>query len=219
MKAFSFLRAPLFMAAFFLAVGCQKEKMPPSSTTEQEIASQGSMKQTPVTRGYHDHFDLVLVLRPDFAAGWTPADPSAPAWYHGPGNGNASHMGKANAYINSHTIRNAANTVMVSHAPVTMFYASQLSQYSVPSDVSGVIYDGKGNSIWLRIAPEGLPSWHVDATHIAMEGKVFIVGGTGKFDGATGETTFHAQFDQASFNQTTFTFTEASMSQDGWIRY
>jgi hypothetical protein len=45
-----------------------------------------------------------------------------------------------------------------------------------------------------------------------MAGEMVIVGGTGKFVGATGETNFHAEFNQLNLF-------DATMWQTGKIRY
>lgn len=214
MRAFSFLRTSLIISVFSLALGCQKERADLSSIQEQGNATelQARLNKMPVTRAYRDSFEIDLNFKPDLAGGWTMADPDAPAWFYGTGNGNATHMGNVATYFNTHTLRSAAGIVMVYDAPVNMFYAAPLQQYNVPTDVSVVHYDGKGNSIWFRATTEGLTSWHTAATHVAMEGKMVIVGGTGKFVGATGETNFHAEFNQLNLF-------DATMWQTGKIRY
>ena len=93
-----------------------------------------------------------------------------------------------------------------------MFFASELSAFQVPSNVSGISFDDKGNSVWMRIAPEGLLSARVSPTRINLDGPMLIVGGTGKFTGATGETSFHGYFNPQNLNEATFW-------QNGWIAY
>ena len=213
-KITAWLAAFWLLAIILTVLSCQKQRgylsfneSVQTTTTE----SQDALSKAPVTRAYRDSFDADLHFVPDIAAGWTYPN-NSPAWFHGNGKGNATHMGNVNTYFNTYTLKNSAGVTMVYGRPVTMFYALQLQSDNVPSDVSIVIFDDKGNSIWGRIAPEGLPSQHVDATHIAMAGKVLIVGGTGRFEGATGETTLHAVFNQ-------FNLQECSLWQNGWIRY
>jgi hypothetical protein len=214
MKVFSCLKTALVISGFSLALGCQKEKGDLSSIQGQGNATelQARITKMPVTRAYRDSFDIDLSFKPDLAAGWTKADPDAPAWFYGTGFGNATHMGNVETYFNTHTLRSSAGIVMVYQAPVNQFYAVPLQQYNVPEDVSAVHYDGKGNSIWFRIAMDGWTSWHTAATHVAMKGNMLIVGGTGKFVGATGETNFHAEFNQLNLH-------DATMWQSGKIRY
>lgn len=196
------------LLAIMLLASCQKENVFTRSANE-EIAT--TSDHGPITRAYRDSFDADLSFVPDITAGWTYPN-SSPAWFHGNSFGNATHMGNAKSYFNTYTLKNSAGVVMVYGRPVTMFYASQLQSYNLPASVTGIIYDDKGNSIWLRVASEGLTSWRIDATHVAMSGTVFIVGGTGKFSGATGETTFNATFNQLNLQ-------ECSMWQNGWIAY
>lgn len=225
MKALNFLGAAVLLSALSLALGCQKETVfssdqEPGSATALKAASQ----HKPETRAYRDSFVVVLGFYPDFAGGWTPADPDAPTWYPAEGKGNATHMGNANVYFNTHTLR-VAGTVTVFDAPVGMFYGPQVEQFGIsPTDeVTLVTYDGKGNSVWFRLKEKetGMPTWHLDATNIAMEGQMLIVGGSGKFEGATGETTFHGTFDQASLTKENgkWIFKTCSIWQNGWIRY
>lgn len=220
MRAFSFFRSAMILSCVSLALGCQKEGDFLSSSQEQAVAaaSKKPAAQKQVTRAYRDSFGVVLTFYPD--AGWTPADPDAPAWYTGTGSGHATHMGNATTYFNTHTLR-VAGTVMVYHARVGMYYATQVAPFGVqPEDeISAVNVDSKGNSIWIKVEPEGLRTWHLDETQIAMQGKARIVGGTGKFAGATGETDFHGAFDQASWVPANHTFQDASIWQKGWIRY
>ena len=200
----------------FLLASCQKKTdLISSNRTTPSVASESKMSinnKEAVTRAYRDSFEIDLVFVPDIPGGWTPADVDAPAWFHGTGEGNATHMGNVHIYFNSHTLRNSAGTVVVYHGPVNQFYEAQLLQFNVPTDVTAVIFDDKGNSIWLRTTTEGWPSWHIDATHIAMGGKMLIVGGTGKFVGATGEIQIHAAFNQLNLE-------DATLSHQGWIRY
>ena len=222
MRTSIIFKSALILACFPLAFGCQKETG--FSTSKQDAAVATKANKDPnsklVKRAYHDSFTIILNFAPDLAGGWTPADVDAPAWYPGTGPGNATHMGNATTYFNNHTLR-VSGTVWVYHAPVGMFYAKELAPFGVkPTDsVTLVNDDGRGNSIWFTFAPGGVRSFHPDATHVGMTGTMYIVNGTGKFAGATGETTFNAQFDQTSFDRKTMTFSDASLWQDGWIRY
>lgn len=221
-KKSSMLTMVLSSLIILLLASCQKNRdFMSSDNIKQSLATESTTllnKKEAVTRAFRDSFDINLHFSPDTAGGWTPADVDAPAWFYGDGKGNATHMGNVNNYFNTHTLR-IAGTVTVFQAPVNQFYGAQLQQFNVPSNVSAVDYDDKGNSIWFIIATEGLPSFHFGKTNIGMEGTMLIVGGTGKFVGATGETMFHAQFDQASWDNNSKIFTSCSMWQKGWIRY
>ena len=191
-----------------LLASCQKEAVY-TKTVDEEISTVSN--HGPVVRAYRDSFDTPLRFVPDIGGGWTYPN-NAPAWFPGSGEGNATHMGNVSVYINSHTVRNSGGGVIAYHSPVTMFFASELSAFQVPSNVSGISFDDKGNSVWMRIAPEGLLSARVSPTRINLDGPMLIVGGTGKFTGATGETSFHGYFNPQNLNEATFW-------QNGWIAY
>lgn len=191
-----------------LLASCQKEAVY-TKTVDEEIAT--ASNHGPVVRAYRDSFDAPLRFIPDIAGGWTYPN-NAPAWFPGSGEGNATHMGNVSVYINSHTVRNSGGGVIAYHSPVTMFFASELSSFQLPSNVSGIAFDDKGNSIWIGIPPEGLVSTRISQTRINLDGPMLIVGGTGKFTGATGETSFHGYFNPLNLNEATFW-------QNGWIAY
>ena len=177
---------------------CQKETAFTKSLDE-EIAT--ASNHGPVTRAYRDSFAASFVFVPDIAAGWTYPN-NAPAWFHGDAKGNATHMGNVKGFFNTYTLRNAAGGVMIYNRPVTDFYASQLKSYNVPSNVHAVVYDEKGNSVWFQIPSEGWISEVISPTRINYYGTSLIVGGTGKFAGATGETFLQGYFNPQNLEGT-----------------
>lgn len=210
MKNKSTWMIPFLLLTIVLTVlSCRKE----TGVLSLNNSEQTKMAATkgPVTRAYRDSFQGSLHFKPDIASGWTFPN-NSPAWFYGSAEGNATHMGRATSYFNQYTLKNSAGVVMVYHSPVNMFYKSQLESYNVPSNVSGVMLDGKGNSIWIRNAEGGITSQRISPTRINMDGTMLIVGGTGKFAGATGETSFHAYFNPLNLQ-------EFSSWQNGWIRY
>lgn len=215
MKKITTWLAAFWLLAIILAVfSCQKQRGDLSfndSVQTTTTESQDALSKAPVTRAYRDSFDASLHFVPDIAAGWTYPN-NSPAWFHGNGTGNATHMGNVMFYFNQYTLKNSAGVTIVYYSPVNMFYASQLQSFNVPSNVTGVIFDDKGNSIWLRNSPDGIPSKHISLTRINLDGTMLIVGGTGKFVGATGETSFHGFFNPLNLQ-------ECSLWQNGWIRY
>jgi hypothetical protein len=184
---------------------CQKETTAINGLNE-EIAT--AANNGPVTRAYRDSFDTWYQFVPDIAGGWTPPNP-APAWYPGGGDGNATHVGNASTYFNQYASFGPTGLTS-SAAPVTMFFGAQLASFSVPSNVSTIVFDDKGNSVWFQSA--GTQTMPVSPTRVNFTGTNNIVGGTGKFAGATGEVTINGYFNPQ--NQQ-----DASFWQNGWIRY
>jgi hypothetical protein len=192
----------------FSMTGCQKKSVFTQSLNE-EIAT--ASHKGPVKRAFHDSFSVQFRFIPDIAHGWV-YPMSQLAWWPGSGSGNATHMGKMSVYVNSYTLRNAEGVVVAYHSPVNTFFASELAPLGVPADVSGVLFDDKGNSIWMKITTAGLPSTVISPTRINLDGPMLIVGGTGKFAGASGESTFQGYFNPTNLNEATFW-------ADGWIAY
>lgn len=194
----------------FLLASCQKEILPGNFKNGDEAIST-AFKEGPIKRAYRDSFDGYLNFVPDIAGGWTYSDPFSLVWWPGGGKGNATHMGNASSYFNQYTIR-VGTQVFMFHAPVTMFFGTELQVYNVPTNVSSVVFDDKGNSIWFRNDDAGLTTTRVSPTKVTFTGIMHIVGGTGKFMGATGETTLNGYFNPTDL-------TECLTWENGWISY
>lgn len=117
-----------------------------------------------------------------------------PAAFPGFGQGQATYIGKAYSFFNQYAmgLPDENGVVFTVAAPVTEFFSEQLIGLGLDLDainanseiVSSLTTDGKGNSIWFnnlsneaRFDSEG---------NITFEAEIEIVGGTGKFQGATG---------------------------------
>ncbi|TXE12135.1 hypothetical protein [Algoriphagus aquimarinus] len=117
-----------------------------------------------------------------------------PAYLPGTGTGNSSHMGKASTFINQFASpgENGLGTV---GAPVTQFYSEQLEALGIVVDnpeVSSVTTDGKGNSVWFKNIQNTITASSEEK--IDFEAEVEIVGGTGKFENASGAGTVIGYF-------------------------
>ena len=98
-------------------------------------------------------------------------------------------------------------------APVTQFFATQLALSGItgiPGDVSTITYDDYGNSIWFhQTSSTTTPESETRLNFIATAD---IIGGTGKFEGASGTTTIHGYLNPADN-------TDAGYSSEGTIIY
>ncbi len=197
----------LAVIAIFMTTACQKNVDDIRLPDEVFMAkSEQSQK-----RAWKDAFNNSYFFVPDFAGGWAPPNP-APAWYPGSGTGNATHMGNATTFYNQKAIFGPSGLASIPQ-PVTMFYAAELSAaniLNVPDNVSSIVLDSRGNSVWFE--SEGSTTTPVSPTRIEFTAVQKIVGGTGRFVGATGETILTGFFNPTDQQ-------DAGSQNEGWIRY
>ncbi|MBB1287277.1 hypothetical protein HRH25_23075 [Flavisolibacter sp. BT320] len=156
----------------------------------------------------------------------------------GGGEGQATHLGKASTLFNqtgyvlppdfSTVLGTVAAPVMsiatypVSGTPLPMIQNGDfngisplLATLQVPTmvgafPVSTLIYNKKNEALFLSVVSGSQTA--IQGTTATINGKVLIVGGTAKFQGATGELTYVITFDIANPN-------DASYTLEGWIQY
>lgn len=181
--------ACVLLSTFFL-MSCQKDLQ--IRAEKSGMATEMQAKSKPVLRPYKDAFDTYYQFIPDVANGWVAPNPG-PAWYPGGGEGNVAHMGKALTYFNQYASLGPTGFGSVA-APVNMFFASQLSAIglAIPGNVSSIVFDKKGNSIWFRLMSN--TTIQESDIRVNFTGDVDIVGGTGKFEGATGKVKLSGYF-------------------------
>ncbi|MEB2786471.1 hypothetical protein [Algoriphagus persicinus] len=119
---------------------------------------------------------------------------SIPSFFPGTGSGNSSHMGNAFTFLNQYASV-GANGLGTVGAPVTQFYSAELEDLGLVvdnPDVSSVTTDGKGNSVWFKNTQNTITTSSEE--RIDFEAEVEIVGGTGKFENASGAATVIGYF-------------------------
>jgi hypothetical protein len=199
----------LTVVTCLIVSGCKKET---ATSINARIASL-SKSDRQVKRPYKDRFDTWFQFVPDFANGWDPQNPTPfLAWYPGGGSGNSTHMGKAQIYFNQYVPFNPPFFSSV-HAPVNLFFSTELAAVglgSLSNEVSSVVFDGKGNSIWLHQTSNSTTP--VNAERIEFTGTSEIIGGSGKFADASGEVSLKGYFNPLDQQ-------DAAVSADGWILY
>lgn len=219
MKTISFLKAAFLIAAIPFLFGCEKE-----SLSELQVSSESALgkKGKQVERPFNGR--AVSGMNFKAGPGWD-GQSTLPAWYYGTGEGNATHLGKFTLYVNQYTIpysatSEVAGTVLNTGKPVNMFFADTLYNtygITVPDEVSFLLVDKQGkNSIWGNLNAAYWEFQYIDGIiHLTIESKVEIIGGTGRFTGATGEFTISGN---SLLNPITRT-TNETLDYDGVIIY
>lgn len=110
------------------------------------------------------------------------------AYYPGTGKGNSTHMGKALTFINQLAQVGPNGDLETIAVPVTKFFSNELSALgltSIPDEVSSITTDGKGNSVWFKSISNQVV-FNATGTRADFKAVVEIIGGTGKFENASG---------------------------------
>lgn len=191
------------------ALSCQKE---PSATTGsvESLLSGNTNKENsnprPLKGGGLASYNFV----PNISAGWVNPNP-APGWYAGKGEGQLTHMGNAWGIANMYVTLGPTG-LQGTPAPVNMFFASELSELgiTIPDAVSIISFDKHGNSIWGKgIGTVAINL--VSPTRVTFGGPAEIIGGTGRFERATGQYVFSGYFNPQNH--------DAGFDIDGMILY
>jgi hypothetical protein len=209
MKTSNYLILAAFAGLLFIT-GCATDDGVSPRIVDQELsgAALDNMKG-PVRRAYRDNFDTYYTVVPDFEGGWDSNNPFALVWVPGGGEGNATHMGKASTFFNQYITATGQSIA----APVTMFFEVELAMAGItdiPDEVSYIAFDSKGNSIWFQSTSN--TSVPMSPTRVNFFGTSDIIGGTGKFEGATGEVEYEGYFNPQDPQ-------DAGVGDNGWIEF
>lgn len=193
----TWLRMAWMVGVVFLA-SCGKEEINNSATSAAEQAANDEVYgKAQASRPYYESFTAVSTITP------TASGVFNPGW----GKGSARHMGTAIMCFNQQVIFAMVGGQPVpigsSAAPVNQFYATQLAAAgitNVPSSVSAITYDSHGNSVWFT-SSTGTSLAPVNATRVNFTANLQIIGGTGRFAGASGQTIMNGYFNPQDPNQ------------------
>ncbi len=197
------------LVTLFIA-SCTKEEITPfndsgntANSTEEPVVFGKNGKQ--VKRIYSEWFTATSTITPTEMGVFNP----------GSGNGNATHMGKATNYFNQMVTFSNGQPVGSTAAPVNQFFATELAAAgitNVPNSVSSITFDNDGNSVWFT-STTGTNLKPINATKVFFTANLDIIGGTGKFYGATGKVILSGFFNPQSASQS------AVMQSSGTITY
>lgn len=141
-------------------------------------------------RNYFERFTNQIVFVP--AEGYR--EGPAPAYYPGTGVGTSTHMGKALSFLNQFASLGPEGLGTIG-APVTEIYSEELAALGltgIPPYVSSLTTDGKGNSVWFENIKNIVTP--ASETRLDFVAEVKIIGGTGKFENASGTATVTGYF-------------------------
>jgi hypothetical protein len=194
MKPLLISRPIVVFACVALAIGCQKESFDKSGNSVDQLAMNkmgitNTMVQEHKLKGQYLDASYLVIPGP----GWVSPNP-VPAWYPGEGEGQANLLGKSYGFVNMY-VTMGQNGLQGAPAPVNLVYADRLAELGieVPDAVSIILFDKHGNSIWAS-GNNSLPVIPESPTKVLFEGNPVIVGGTGKFENATGHFTMSGFF-------------------------
>lgn len=187
MKLLTFFRRFTFLACVALVASCQKETLlQQGSQVEYLVANNENLKankpQEYKIKGAYNDGSYQFIPGP----GWVAPNP-APGWYPGESEGQLNLLGKSTGFVNMY-LTIGPGGLTGTPAPVNLVFAGRLIEQGivVPNEVSIILFDKHGNSIWasgensILITPES-------PTRVLFGVTAQIIGGTGKFANATGE--------------------------------
>jgi hypothetical protein len=203
MKKFFYLITMVLPASLMMLSSCSKDLVSNPEESLSSATQKARLKSVP----YKDDLDTY----------YAPTPGPGGLYFPGGGEGNATHMGKANTFFNQLATFGPGGEITGSiGAPVNMFFAADLANagiIGVPSNVNSIVFDKKGNSIWFAPAPGGSSTTtFINPNRIEFSGVSDIVGGTGKFNGASGQVNVSGYFNPN--NQQ-----DAGVASDGRISY
>lgn len=188
------------LTAGFLVTSCISDPESPILTEQLEksvVLSEGTTGEENLRKypefNYFEKFSNQSVI-----------DEAKPYAFPGFGEGNATFIGKSYSFFNQYATGEIVDGQIVTVGePVTEYFQDQLTELGlpdVPSSVSSITTDGKGNSLWFYSVRNLATPGSDGITFIAS---VNIVGGTGKFEGASGSGIVEGYIDSEGKGVTT----------------
>lgn len=178
MKVATLIKPALITAGIAFLFGCQKEVLRPLPMNQDLVVS-------PATRAAKQY-----QLKGQASVSWNTILPvSGNDFYtYGKGESHSTIIGKGMIYFN--TKSTYPDTTKFVHAAVKDIsaYSSELSQFDLTQDVTVIMFDNQGNSIWSKLIESSGRYTYGKTLYdpIKVDGAYHIINGTGIFKGATG---------------------------------
>ncbi len=197
MKVLFVFKLAVFISAFPLMFGCQKESLHSSDLATQNVARNAKVNKANAlqehklkgkyTAGYYTFLPGAGYVAPNPAPGWYPGTATV---------GQINLLGKSKAFVNMYASFGPYGLQGIP-ASLNLYapFVNELNQLgiAVPEAVAIILFDKHGNSIWAR-GKGIIPLTPVSATQVTFSGESEILGGTGKFANASGSYNFSGYF-------------------------
>lgn len=195
MKASLFTFVLLLAFLSFLA-GCRKSV--PENTPDNILQSKAVSGRSLHERPLKATMEVYSTYAPDVAKGGCYCPPYLPGYMTGEGEGHSTLLGRFSSYSNWYAYYDPAGAQVTYSVPLPGEYYDQLKPYFTEAEARAIkdrqvvvlFFDRQGNSIWSDVASMDMIMSPLDPLHFSLAGNGVIVGGTGKFAGATGSYSF-----------------------------
>jgi hypothetical protein len=192
----------LLMASMLFLTNCRKDFS--SSTTENLITSNaGLSSHITHPRPLKATMDVYHIFTPDYANGGCYCSPYLPGYMAGSGGGNSTLLGKFYSFSNLYAYYDSTGAEVVYSVSIPDDYYDQMKPYFTQDEieimktqkVEVIFFDHQGNAFWSDFDTLHMIPSPENLLHFSLSGSGRIMGGIGKFAGATGFFNFSGYSD------------------------
>lgn len=197
----SLLRMALLLACLPFFTNCRKDLS--KSANESSLTSNAVVSHKIHPRPLKGNMDVYHVYTPDYAKGGCYCFPYLPGFMGGSGEGNSTLLGKFYSYSNLYAYYGATGAQVTYSVPLTDSFYNQLKPYFSNDEIQAMkaqkvevlFFDHQGNAFWSDFDTLHMDPSAANILHFSLEGTGKIIGGIGKFAGATGFYNFSGYSD------------------------
>jgi hypothetical protein len=210
MKSSILFHAAIVLGAASLAMGCQKEILTNPNVAEQVVV--GKQKKE-VTHPFKGISTATYRAIPGLNNEGTPG-----MYYPGVGNGNMTVLGKTTTYVNMFVTGTPPDNLQGTPASIAPYFTTELAKLglsNLPPEVAILFADQQGNTIWARGSGLSLGVHIVSPTKATFGGNSVILGGSGKYENATGRFMLSGWFNPQDWNEAYAEVTDGVLTYRG----